>query len=141
MSFISALTLRRLTTAHAIRIAPSSLRAFHLQYRRFSSTPQRKATEEESLYRAAKQNPIIQELQRKPEVMEAMRDLMTVMQEEGFEVSATKAPSMTQILMNSRVRKQCLSLAEVLRDSGIDMSRLQEAFGEIQQHLKKPEEK
>lgn len=94
MSYLRCISLRGLTAIHAIRIAPSSLAALHIQRRlpssqwqarQFSSSPKRQATAQEpEVFTAAfKSTELFREIAEKPEVLQATKDLMQVLQEEG----------------------------------------------------------
>lgn len=91
MSYLRAVSrvasVQQLAVVHALRVAPSSLRAFHLcQQRQFSSTSRKQATSSPNLdafSAKALNSPLFKELADKPEVLQSMKDLISVMQQEG----------------------------------------------------------
>ncbi|TCD70496.1 hypothetical protein EIP91_003257 [Steccherinum ochraceum] len=136
MSFFRAVaripSLQQLTAVHAIRVAPSSLRAFHIyQQRQFSSTPRKQATSSPNLdafSASALNSPLFKELAAKPEVLQSMKDLIGVMQQEGISIDPSNPPSTMKLLMNSRIRSQLMETWQVLQAAGIDQQKLKDAF-------------
>ncbi|KAH8106056.1 hypothetical protein BXZ70DRAFT_1004342 [Cristinia sonorae] len=136
MSYIRAVSriasLRNISVVHAARITPSSLRAFHLhQERAFSTTPRKQASSPPNLdtfSAAALNSPLFKELAGKPEVLKSMKDLISVMQQEGITVDPANPPSTMKLLMNSRIRSQLMETWQVLQAAGIDQQKLKDAF-------------
>lgn len=143
-------SLRHISVVHALRAASSLPRTHYSQQRQqrsFSSTPRQEAQSPsgfDAFAGTALNNPLIQELAGKPEVVQAMKDLIHVMQDEGasafrsgslcsvqpiqpvlgFAFDPANPPSTMKLLMNSKVRSQLLNTYQVLQASGIDEKKL-----------------
>lgn len=84
ISHLRVISFRRISTIHALRTAPSSLQAFRITRQQFSSTPHRRASEDPDVFISAfKNTALFRELADKPEVLQATKDLVRVLQEEG----------------------------------------------------------
>ena len=152
MSCIRVHALRRIAAIQTIRVAPTVVRSLHTQYRlsasqsrQFSSSPKREATphDGQAFLSALRSTPLYKEISEKPEVLQAAKQLVEVMQAEGmlqrislrhscpkavhvgFGMDPNNPPSPMKLLLNSKVRQQMMLTVSIFKENGIDAGKLQ----------------
>ncbi|KAK7696619.1 hypothetical protein QCA50_001277 [Cerrena zonata] len=141
MSYLCTFSLRRMVAVQTIRVAPIAVRSLHTQYqlsvsrpRYFSSSPKREATphEGQSFLSALKTTPLYKEIAEKPAVLQAAKELIEVLQAEGFGMDPNNPPSAMRLFMNAKVRKQMMQTVTVFKENGVDTEKLQETMKALQ---------
>ncbi|KAJ4472293.1 hypothetical protein J3R30DRAFT_1062513 [Lentinula aciculospora] len=99
-----------------------------LHSRRICSTSPRQASESPlpsptELYSRFSNTTLAKKLQNSPEAMQAIRDFMLVLQNEGLDISSGKAPSTMQLMklgMKKEVRDGMMKMTTEMQKAGID---------------------
>ncbi|KAJ3935530.1 MAG: hypothetical protein NXY57DRAFT_958115 [Lentinula lateritia] len=98
--------------------------------RRICTTPSRRASEPSSpspaeLYSRLSNTTLAKKLQDAPEAMQAIRDFMVILQNEGLDFSSGKPPSTMQLMklgMKKEVRDGMMKLTTEAQKAGIDLT-------------------
>ncbi|KAI0079702.1 hypothetical protein K474DRAFT_1705386 [Panus rudis PR-1116 ss-1] len=135
MSFLRCISVQRLAATHVMRVAPSAVHILRgYRFQRFSSTPHpRAAPQDISAFTSAFRNTALyKEISNKPAVLEAIKDLMAVLQEQGISMDPRNPPSATKLLTNPKVWSQIRHTMSVLKENGVSADNLKDAYKAIQ---------
>ncbi|KAJ3723186.1 hypothetical protein FB446DRAFT_783394 [Lentinula raphanica] len=136
----------------AIRLISSArfLRARHLQQpisfnRTICFSSPRRASESpypppEEMYSRLNSTSLAKKLQNSPEAMQAIRDFMVVLQNQGLDLSTGKPPSPMQLMklgMKKEVREEMMKMTAEMQKAGIDLTD-KDMIAELMAAMKKP---
>ncbi|KAI0773774.1 hypothetical protein C8Q74DRAFT_1266640 [Fomes fomentarius] len=128
LRLVHTVTLRHgLSLAHSpqSQTQRSSLTRDALRTRSFASSPHRRAEEDPNLQRVFdNQQKVLQFLQDKPEVLDYMKEFITLLKDNGIDVQSGQMPSKTdmfRLLMKTEVRESAMKMATAFQEAGIDL--------------------
>ncbi|TFK85886.1 hypothetical protein K466DRAFT_600776 [Polyporus arcularius HHB13444] len=114
------------TSAHSPAPSRPSLQTREvLLSRSFSTTPRRYAEEDPNLQAMfAQQQKLLKLLQDKPEVLDNIKEFVTLLQNNGVDVHSGQMPSkmdMFRLLMKTEIRESAMKMASAFQEAGIDL--------------------
>ncbi|KAI0320630.1 hypothetical protein OF83DRAFT_1052778 [Amylostereum chailletii] len=121
--------------AHSIHVACRSLSSRSLarpvalssvsRHQRFSTSPRRLAVEPSDFINNIKHTELFQKIADKPEALNALKNLATLVQDAGIDITSTVPPSHSQMFrlaLNRKFIKGVKTLMAELKDAGIDLT-------------------